>query len=134
MQSDPLGLSPQPGGGCGSQRGSNNPNTRAAAVTGQEAHRQIEHELGEMGMKTEVPIATQAGMVRKDAAESALADQPPEAMGMVVIIKPDTASGRRAAAKREALMQDEGYDTATILYDPDDPRYQPGSATYIGPQ
>ena len=50
-----------------------------------------------------------------------------------VIIKPDTPSGRRAATKREELMQSEGYDTTQVLYDPKDPRYKPGSPAYIGP-
>jgi hypothetical protein len=31
-------------------------------------------------------------------------------------------------------MQDNGHKTETILYDPSNPAYQPGSPTYIGPK
>ena len=31
-------------------------------------------------------------------------------------------------------MEDEGYEVHVDLYDPTDPRFQPGSSTYIGPQ
>jgi hypothetical protein len=51
-----------------------------------------------------------------------------------VIIKPDTPTGRAAAAKRAKLMKDHGYDPKVQLYDPADPKYQPGSPTYIGPR
>lgn len=44
-----------------------------------------------------------------------------------VIIKPNTPSG-------EKLMQDNGHKTEKIFYDPKDPKYQPGSPTYIGPK
>jgi hypothetical protein len=50
----------------------------------------------------------------------------------VVIIKPDTPAGKVAAEAREKLMQNSGYDTKTILYDPKNPAYQKGSGTYIG--
>jgi hypothetical protein len=52
----------------------------------------------------------------------------------VLIIKPDTTSGRAAAAKRDKLMTGSGYTTDVRLYDPTDPRYQPGSPTYVGPK
>jgi hypothetical protein len=51
-----------------------------------------------------------------------------------VIIKPDTPSGHKSAAKREKLMKDNNHKTETIYYDPKDPKYQPGSPTYIGPK
>lgn len=52
----------------------------------------------------------------------------------VRIIKPDTPSGRRAARKRAELMEEHGYEPQIDLYDPTDPRWQPGSPTYIGPR
>ena len=63
-------------------------------------------------------------VVRKDAVK-------PD--GTVVIIKPDTESGRASADKRVDLMEENGKKTETILYDPTDPKYKPGSPTYIGP-
>ena len=51
-----------------------------------------------------------------------------------VIIKPDTPSGHRAAAKREKLMHDNNYKTQVIFYDPQDTRWLPGSPMYIGPK
>lgn len=127
ISSDPFGLSKQPGAGCGAApRGANNPNTRAAATTGQEAHRQIQDELAEHGFVPEVTIRLSDGtVVRKDAV---LPGTP-----VVVVIKPDTPSGRRSGKKRAELMSDEGFEPVVILYDPKDPRYQPGSPTYIGP-
>ena len=64
-------------------------------------------------------------MVRKDAVK-------PD--GTVVIIKPDTPSGRSSVAKRKQLMENNGYQTESIFYDPTDSRWLPGSPTYIGPQ
>lgn len=100
-------------------------NTKAAsrlrerAEIGQEAHRQIQGELIEAipGTKTEVTINLGDKVVRKDAVK-------PD--GTVVIIKPDTPSGRSSAAKRKQLMENNGYQT--------DSRWLPGSPTYIGPQ
>ena len=54
--------------------------------------------------------------------------------GTVVIIKPDTPSGHKAAAKRDKIMKDSGYETQIIFYDPTDPRWLPDSPTYIGPK
>lgn len=31
-------------------------------------------------------------------------------------------------------MKEHGYNTETIYYNPDDPKFQPGSSTYIGPK
>jgi RHS repeat-associated protein len=127
VASDPLGLAPAAGEGCGSPRGSNNPATRAAAVTGQEAHRQIERELEIVGFRAEVKITLSDGsVVRKDAVLPG--------SNVVVIIKPDTPTGIRAAEERAALMESEGYDPQVVLYDPLHPAYQPGSPSYIGPK
>ncbi|HEX7829389.1 MAG TPA: RHS repeat-associated core domain-containing protein [Thermoanaerobaculia bacterium] len=106
-------------------RGSNNPKTRNAARTGQEAHRQIEARLAELGFDTEVPIILEDGtLVRKDAIKGNLA----------VIIKPDTPTGRLAAEARAKLMRANNWSTEIIYYNPADPAYQPGSPTYIGPR
>jgi RHS repeat-associated protein len=107
-------------------RGSNNPVTRAKAKIGQEAHRQIERELKlTEGHDTEVTVKLKGGQtVRKDAMKG----------NEAVIIKPDTPTGRAAAATRADLMRDNNYDPRVILYDPADPRFQPGSPTYIGPK
>lgn len=105
--------------------GSNNPKVKASAKTGQEAHRQIQEDLKKEGYRTEVPITLSTGRnVRKDAVKG---DE-------VVIIKPDTPSGRAAGEKRAKLMEDDGYTTREIYYDPNNPAYQPGSPTYIGPK
>ena len=98
-----------------------------SAKTGQEAHRQIEKELVDnYGARKEVSITLNDGTkVRKDA-------QMPD--GTFVIIKPDTPSGHIAAAKREKMVQDSGYKTKKIFYDPSNPAYRPGSSLYIGPQ
>jgi RHS repeat-associated protein len=114
------------------QRGSNNQKTKEAAETGQEAHRQEQAKLKEQAklngeeVATEVPMTLKDGtQVRKDAVRED---------GTTVIIKPDTKSGRISAEKREKLMQKNGHKTEVILYNPKDPKYQPGSATYIGPK
>jgi RHS repeat-associated protein len=116
VEVDPWGLCPQ--------KGSRNPRVRRAAETGQEAHRQIERDLAGKGYRTEATIDLPSGQrVRKDARSGS----------EVVIIKPDTPSGRAAAARRAELMRQHGYDPTVVLYDPTDPAYQPGSPTYIGP-
>jgi len=105
--------------------GSNNPTTKKAAETGQEAHRQEQKELQKDGAQIEVPMQLPDGTnVRKDAVM-------PD--GTAVIIKPNTPSGRKAAAKREELMKRNGVTTQTKLYDPNDQKYQPNSPSYIGP-
>jgi uncharacterized protein RhaS with RHS repeats len=96
---------------------------RETAKTGQEAHRQIRKQLKAQGAKVEVNVKLDNGKtVRKDAVR-------PD--GTKVIIKPDTPSGRKSAARREKLMKKNGHKTETIKYDPKDPKYQPGSPTYI---
>ncbi|MEN5056465.1 hypothetical protein [Sphingobacterium kitahiroshimense] len=64
--------------------------------------------------------------VRKDGVD---------ADGTLVIIKPDTKSGRDSAKKREELL-DKNNKTKhrTILYDPANPDYKEGSDKYIGPK
>lgn len=99
---------------------------KKSAETGQEAHRQIQKEikLADPKAKTEQNITLKDGKtVRKDAVKSD---------GTTVIIKPNTPSGQKSAAKREKLMQDNGHKTEKVFYDPKDPKYQPGSPTYIG--
>jgi RHS repeat-associated protein len=107
-------------------RGSNNEKTNAAAKTGQEAHRQEQKKLKEQGAETEVNVQLKDGStVRKDAVR-------PD--GTKVIIKPNTPSGQKSAAKREKLMNENGHKTEKIFYDPNDASYHPGSSTYIGPK
>ena len=108
-----------------SNRGSNNQRTNSAARIGQEAHRQIEAKLRQLGYDTEVTMILADGtVVRKDAVRGEIA----------VIIKPDTVTGRAAAASRAALMKANGWQTEVILYNPGDLAYQPGSPTFIGPK
>ena len=96
------------------------------AKIGQEAHRQIEAKLKkESGAEIEQVIKIGKNKVRKDAIM-------PD--GTLVIIKPNTPSGHKAAQKRGNLMRGYGYKTQTIFYDPNDPTYLPGSRTYIGPK
>ena len=99
---------------------------RKKAEIGQEAHRQIEKEIIETvpGAKKEVEIKINGRVYRKDAK---LPD------GTYIIIKPDTPSGHRAARKREKLLKDNELNSKTRYYDPNDPKYLPGSPTYIGP-
>ena len=52
----------------------------------------------------------------------------------VYIIKPNTKSGQKAAQKRANLMEANGYKPQKVFYDPADPRWLPGSSTYIGPK
>jgi RHS repeat-associated protein len=107
-------------------KGSNNQKTRESAKTGQEAHRQEQEKLRQQGAETEVPMTLKDGtQVRKDAVRED---------GTTVIIKPDTKSGHKSADKREKLMKDNGHKTEKIFYDPKDPKFQPGSPTYIGPK
>jgi len=54
--------------------------------------------------------------------------------GTYGIIKPDTPSGHRAAQKRLDLLRKNGKEGVIIYYNPSDPRYLPGSTTYIGPK
>ena len=75
--------------------------------------------------KTEVRLDLIDKSVRKDAV---LPD------GTLIIIKPDTPSGHKAAAKRDKMMKDNGYETQIIFYDPTDSRWLPDSPTYIGPK
>jgi len=105
--------------------GSNNLKTASAAKTGQEAHRQIQKTLRYQGWETEVTMTLKGGVqVRKDAADQL----------EVLIIKPNTPSGRQAGTKRAKLMEANDMDVAVFYYDPTNPAYQPGSPTYIGPK
>ncbi|MFZ2783118.1 MAG: RHS repeat-associated core domain-containing protein, partial [Sediminibacterium sp.] len=107
-------------------RGSNNQKTRESAKTGQEAHRQEQAKLKQEGAEPEVTMQLKDGtVVRKDAVR-------PD--GTSVIIKPDTKTGRASADKRAELMEKNGHKTEKILYDSKDPKYQPGSPSYIGPK
>jgi hypothetical protein len=113
------------GGSTAGLRGSANPVTQNAARIGQEAHRQIQRDLSNQGYEPEVTINLPGGgFIRKDAVKGSEA----------VIIKPDTPTGRRAAEERAGLVKDLGRDPRVILYDPTDPRFLPGSPTYIGPK
>ena len=100
---------------------------RKSATIGQEAHRQIEKSLvDDYGASSEVTIKLGEQSIRKDAVM-------PD--GKLIIIKPDTPSGHKSAKKREQLLKKSGYDNiGTIFYDPKDPKYLPGSSTYIGPK
>ena len=93
-------------------------------------HRKIENFLFEnCGAKIEQRIILPDGtVVRKDAVMP---------NGTLIIIKPDTPSGHKAADRRKNLLMKNGYDKDEIkfiFYDPEDPKYQPGSSTYIGPK
>ena len=111
----------------GAKTSSKKSKLQEAAEIGQEAHRQIEKELKISVPGTEAEVRMRVGKqnVRKDAVM-------PD--GTVVIIKPDTPSGHKAAVKREIMMNDKGYKTQTIFYDPTDSRWLPDSPTYIGPK
>ena len=104
-------------------------NLRKKAEIGQEAHRQIEREIvkNNPGALKEHPLKLNNGQkVRKDVM---LADGQ-----TVIIIKPNTKSGQKAAQKRADLMETNGYKPQIVFYDPNDPKYLPGSPTYIGPK
>ena len=106
--------------------GINNPIVKQSVEIGQEAHRQLERE-GEGIWEPEQTIHLNDGTtVRKDGIS--LADPK-----TVRIIKPDTPSGRRAAEARAKIMRDNGFIPVIDYYDPKDPRFLPGSPTYIGP-
>ena len=100
---------------------------RKSAEIGKEAHRQIEKDLVETipGTRVEVTMEVGGKIVRKDAV---LLD------GTMVIIKPDTPSGHVSAARRDRLMQANGYQTQIIYYDPLDSKWLPDSPSYIGPK
>jgi hypothetical protein len=108
-------------------KGSNNPITAKAAEIGREAHRQLEAEgIGTWNPEQTIKLPD-GTVVRKDGV--GIADP-----SKVRIIKPDTITGRAAALERARLMKKYGYDPQIDLYDPLDPRFQPGSPTYIGPK
>lgn len=90
-------------------------------------NRQIEKELKETRGASieETVVLKDRSKVRKNAI---LPDN------TAVIIKPNTPTGHKSAEKREKLMRDNGYNTETIFYDPNNPAYKPGSSTYMGPK
>ncbi len=108
-------------------KGANNPKTRQAAVTGQEAHRQIQVDRANEYIPEQPITLPDGSLVRKDGV--GISDP-----NKVLIIKPDTPTGAASAQRRSDLMKSHGYDTEVQLYDPADPRWQPGSPTYIGPK
>ena len=114
----PQGPMPDLPSSDGVAKGTNNPTVRRSVEIGQEAHRQLERE-GEGVWKPE--------QTRKDGVS--VTDPK-----TVRIIKPDTPSGRRAAEARAQLMRDNGFTPVIDYYDPKDPRFLPGSPTYIGPK
>lgn len=100
---------------------------REKAKIGQEAHRQEQKKIKDNGGKVEKKMKLDDGTnVRKDGID---------ADGTLVIIKPDTESGRASAKKRQELL-DRNNQTKhrTILYDPANPDYKKGSDKYIGPK
>jgi len=108
-------------------RGVNHPTVRSRVKIGQEAHRQLKVEGSGEWIPEKTIRLPDGKVVRKDGV--GIVDS-----NRVRIIKPDTPSGRRAAQKRADLMKKHGYDPQVELYDPLDPRFQPGSPTYIGPR
>jgi RHS repeat-associated protein len=118
------------GGSSGSKpRGGKHPVVAGARRTGQEAHRQIEHKGVTSGKWSvnEVRLELRPGkVVTEDLFRLTL--EGPE----VGIIKPATESGLRSAIERAVLMEESGYSTEFIFYDPAAPAYQPSSLTYIG--
>jgi hypothetical protein len=101
---------------------------QGAREIGQEAHRQI-LKYDYPTWTPEVTIELIPGViVRKDALK--LTNQGAK----VLIIKPDTISGRISAARRKALMEAAGYKTKIELYNPSNPDFQPSSKKYIGSQ
>jgi RHS repeat-associated protein len=98
---------------------------------GQEAHRQlIEFLINNGGWDVgEITLELPGGqIVRKDLVRLTI-------QGLEVgIIKPATPSGVSAANSRARLMDFNGYIPVIILYDPDDPAWQPGSPSYKGPK
>jgi RHS repeat-associated protein len=110
-------------------KGAANEKVNKSREVGQEAHRQEQAEIKNQdpGADIEKTIQLKDGtVVRKDAI---LSD------GTPVIIKPNTPSGKRSADKREDLLIKNGGKKPEVrLYNPKDPKYQPGSPTYIGPK
>ena len=108
-------------------KGMNNPVTRRAKYIGDEAHRQIKEQLESQGYQVEATIRLEGSqVVRKDGFMIRNNE--------VVIVKPNTPSGKKSALKRQKLMEKNGYKTKIIYYNPNDPKYLPGSPTYIGPR
>jgi hypothetical protein len=112
---------------------------QGARAIGQEAHRQIlkykyPHWTPEVtlelipGVFVKKKETVPPLVVRKDAIK--LTNQG----ATVLIIKPDTVSGRMSAGRRERLMQAAGYKTEIELYNPSNPDFRPSSKKYLGPQ
>jgi RHS repeat-associated protein len=110
-------------------KGAANDKVNKSREVGQEAHRQEQAEIKKQdpGADIEKTIQLKDGtVVRKDAI---LSD------GTAVIIKPNTTSGQSSAQRRGKLLSDNGENKWDIrYYNPNDPKYQPGSPTYIGPK
>jgi hypothetical protein len=99
---------------------------RGARKIGMEAHRQI-LKYDYPTWTHEVTLELKRGVVvRKDALK--LTKQG----ATVLIIKPDTDSGRISGARRKDLMEAAGYKTKSEFYDPSNPDYKPGSKKYLG--
>jgi hypothetical protein len=98
-----------------------------AREIGQEAHRQIlRYKYARWTHEVTLELAP-GTYVRKDALRN-------RASGVeVLIIKPDTPTGRASAEKRASLVERYGYRAKVELYDPLDRAYRPESSTYIGP-
>jgi RHS repeat-associated protein len=102
---------------------------RQKAEIGQEAHRQIEREIVKNNPGAKVEQTIRLGKNQKVRKDVVLADGK-----TVIIIKPNTKSGQKAAQKRFDLMKKNGYKPQKVFYNPNDPKYLPGSPTYIGPK
>ena len=110
-----------------SAKGTQIPEVKRSIEIGQEAHRQLEHQDIEEWLpeqKIELPDGT---VVRKDGVSRSDPNK-------VRIIKPDTTTGRKSAQERSDLMKKYGYESHVDFYDPNDPLFQKGSPTYIGPR
>lgn len=103
------------------------PMLRRAARIGQEAHRQILKYKFSKWIHEQTLELIPGVIVRKDAIR--LVKDGAE----VLIIKPDTLSGRAAAEARASLMEKAGYKPKIEYYNPSDPAFLPTSPTYIGP-
>jgi len=100
---------------------------RRASRIGQEAHRQIlKYKYPKWVPEVTLELAPGV-IVRKDALR--LTNKGAE----VLIIKPDTPTGKILADRRAQLVKDAGYSPKVELYDPLNPDFRPGSAKYIGP-
>lgn len=107
-------------------QGAQNEKVKESAKVGQEAHRQEQAKLKKDGASTEVTLTLKDGTrVRKDAVKED---------GTAVIIKPDTKTGQASAVKRAKLLEKNEMKWEKLFYNPKDPKYQPGSSTYIGPK